>query len=445
MPISYQNTPKFSRNPPASIILESSIMKRGYIEGGIPHNPVFKEGPQSATLKKTNMLVQEILTSKTPARVGIKEGGNEKMKYGSNISTINTKEEGIGSSGSHKNIQNNNNNNNQNNQHHIYERKMLRELAYREMNASKSQPPVGGQFNNSHQMYGGVTLNNKLKGGHGVILEPPSKAGSSSLLNDKLYQGTKNYPSHHMAVGQVHKHHSNLSEEYLANLKTPGDIYYKKWPANVNKALSNLGNKGQEIRGINSETQSLSGVPHPLSVSASHEGSLKYWDRSHISFNQDPDIKYVPYTLREYKETKSDKYFELGGLGPNTGGQEWLERKMKRDRAIEFSNEIKTKNQNKYVGTGSSLGVSLESFSLGNRRDQEIFIQPHPHHISEIMNSIRKPKTIHERKKSFDGYGNGQMPNQHMDELQKLEKNHFILKRQIKDLQDKMNGNPQNP
>lgn len=51
------------------------------------------------------------------------------------------------------------------------------------------------------------------------------------------------------------------------------------------------------------------------------------------------DTRYKPFTLRDYtRQASEDAHFsKAGGLGPNIGGAQWQEEKMKRERMRDFS------------------------------------------------------------------------------------------------------------
>ena len=61
--------------------------------------------------------------------------------------------------------------------------------------------------------------------------------------------------------------------------------------------------------------------------------------------------KYKPFTLRDYtkKAVEENLYLKPGGLGPNIGGKEWLEQKMKRDRIKEFSYKISLFKKDSFI------------------------------------------------------------------------------------------------
>jgi hypothetical protein len=50
---------------------------------------------------------------------------------------------------------------------------------------------------------------------------------------------------------------------------------------------------------------------------------------------------FKPYTLKEYKELQKHSNFDMGGLGPNIGADEWQREKDKREKMLEFANKIR--------------------------------------------------------------------------------------------------------
>ena len=63
------------------------------------------------------------------------------------------------------------------------------------------------------------------------------------------------------------------------------------------------------------------------------------------TYNSSPKKSgYKPYTLKEYKESReiqSKVLTQVGGLGPNIGGEEWLKKKEKLDKMNEFGINVK--------------------------------------------------------------------------------------------------------
>lgn len=57
--------------------------------------------------------------------------------------------------------------------------------------------------------------------------------------------------------------------------------------------------------------------------------------------------EYKPYTLKDYQIIKSDKYYELGGLGPSSiGSEEWKQRKEMQEKRSLYAKQVKLANAN---------------------------------------------------------------------------------------------------
>ena len=55
--------------------------------------------------------------------------------------------------------------------------------------------------------------------------------------------------------------------------------------------------------------------------------------------------EYKPYTLNDYKIIKSEKYYELGGLGPsNVGTDDWKQKKDLMDKRLSYAKHVQTAN-----------------------------------------------------------------------------------------------------
>ncbi|OMJ68102.1 hypothetical protein SteCoe_34537 [Stentor coeruleus] len=60
-----------------------------------------------------------------------------------------------------------------------------------------------------------------------------------------------------------------------------------------------------------------------------------------------PFDDYKPYTLKDYQNIKSDKYYELGGLGAsNVGTDEWKLRKEMIEKRLSYGKQVKIANAN---------------------------------------------------------------------------------------------------
>eukprot|EP00826_Nyctotherus_ovalis_P039489 TRINITY_DN3803_c0_g1_i12.p1 TRINITY_DN3803_c0_g1~~TRINITY_DN3803_c0_g1_i12.p1 ORF type:complete len:406 (+),score=89.25 TRINITY_DN3803_c0_g1_i12:182-1399(+) len=55
--------------------------------------------------------------------------------------------------------------------------------------------------------------------------------------------------------------------------------------------------------------------------------------------------KYRPYRISEYREIKPSRYYTLGGLGPNLGGEDWKERIERTRRMHEYARNVQELNK----------------------------------------------------------------------------------------------------
>ena len=59
------------------------------------------------------------------------------------------------------------------------------------------------------------------------------------------------------------------------------------------------------------------------------------------SFSQQKNLDFVPYTITDYNFIRTNKYYELGGLGsPTIGTEEWIKRKRASDKRKNYANQI---------------------------------------------------------------------------------------------------------
>ena len=76
---------------------------------------------------------------------------------------------------------------------------------------------------------------------------------------------------------------------------------------------------------------------------------------------------YKPYTLKEYQEQYLKEYTSFGGLGANTGGQEWQDKKIKRERMTEYAKRAQVVNTRRFVNSAERLSVpdqEIQKFTL---------------------------------------------------------------------------------
>ena len=81
----------------------------------------------------------------------------------------------------------------------------------------------------------------------------------------------------------------------------------------------------------------------------SSENKINFSSNDNINLNQSykRTIKYKPYTLVDYKKKYENNYIRssLGGLGANIGGEEWVDRQKKLERKKEYSEYVKSDNE----------------------------------------------------------------------------------------------------
>ena len=92
-----------------------------------------------------------------------------------------------------------------------------------------------------------------------------------------------------------------------------------------------------------------------MSTSFRNNSSLNRSQKITITRNRraprSKEARYKPFTLRDYKNNapSDNAYVKSGGLGPNIGGNQWKEEKMKRERMKDFSERINTMKKDQLV------------------------------------------------------------------------------------------------
>ncbi len=116
------------------------------------------------------------------------------------------------------------------------------------------------------------------------------------------------------------------------------------------------------------------------------------------SYEDGNSSNYKPYTLRDYKDHYCVKeYTCLGGLGANTGGKEWKEKKMKLDRMTEYAKRTHISNKRRFISSAERMSVPSN-------------VLP-----KEIMDALGKKKRMAE----YAGGGASKFGNQHQDYLER--------------------------
>ncbi|CAG9331335.1 unnamed protein product [Blepharisma stoltei] len=138
-------------------------------------------------------------------------------------------------------------------------------------------------------------------------------------------------------------------------------------------------------------------------------------------------IDFTPYTLKDYKIIKTEKYYELGGLGPfNIGTEEWEKKKELQDRKKEYAKQVMQAN--------SSL-IPPAVLKKPKEKDKEISTRQR---AIEFAKKIQKPPLkakvfngeIKEEKEEFE--------DKTLSWLENLEKQHELYKSKAQEIRTKM-------
>ena len=213
----------------------------------------------------------------------------------------------------------------------------------------------------------------------------------------------------------------NIQPRHVASV--PSDNY--KRPSNLNLKLEENISEWDRIYSANVTDQHLSNQLNSFPVSHGI-------DSSQASNSSIRKSGYRPYPIKETKESNKEiksnnGLSQVGGLGPNTGGEEWLKKKEKQDKMNEFASNVKLLNmQNAQKLPPSNLRKpKIEEISK-SKRDIAI----------EFSKKIPKPRI---KKSDADGdndikdVGNQQDHDmgEKEDELEKYEIQHMHYLNQV--------------
>lgn len=134
---------------------------------------------------------------------------------------------------------------------------------------------------------------------------------------------------------------------------------------------------------------------------------------------------FTPYTLKDYKLIKSEKYYELGGLGAyNIGTEEWEKKKELQDKKNEYAKQVMQANST--LLPAPSVKKSKEK-ELGSRQRAIEFakkIPKPPLRVRMEFSDIKEERAEFEEKE--------------VSVLENLEKQHEVYKNRIQAIRTKM-------
>lgn len=118
------------------------------------------------------------------------------------------------------------------------------------------------------------------------------------------------------------------------------DLVSNPVPKNPISPLKKVPQQEPEIKISQARKQTHSAKPFRSQISTPSSNPTK---NQNITHTED----FVPYTLKDYQVIKSEKYYQLGGLGPsNIGTDEWQARKELVERKMDFAKKVKIANAN---------------------------------------------------------------------------------------------------
>lgn len=140
-------------------------------------------------------------------------------------------------------------------------------------------------------------------------------------------------------------------------------------------------------------------------------------------FENDTGLKYTPYTLKEYNELqKSASSTAQKGLGPNINTEDWLFRKEKLEKMINFSQNVKLFNSKKISETQKN------AFDFERQQDEKLQNKSKRQKAIEFAKNIPKPVF---QVKRISGNNESKEQKEFRNELELLEQQHLKLLNEI--------------
>ncbi|CAG9328900.1 unnamed protein product [Blepharisma stoltei] len=136
-------------------------------------------------------------------------------------------------------------------------------------------------------------------------------------------------------------------------------------------------------------------------------------------------IDFTPYTLKDYKNIRNDKYYELGGLGPiNIGTEEWEKKKELQDKKKEYAKQVMQANSSLLPPTVVKKPKEKEMSSRQRAIEFAKKIQKPPLKVKALGQEIKEENEEFEDKT--------------LSWLSNLEKQHEIYKNKAQEIRTKM-------
>ncbi|CAG9315557.1 unnamed protein product [Blepharisma stoltei] len=147
---------------------------------------------------------------------------------------------------------------------------------------------------------------------------------NSSYLNSSTSNDTSAY-----------KHHLSRSVDF-SNPPLIPDVYHNLHQKTIDSHRRNFSYSAAQRKVAEDYNNALKETPKTRQ--AQYEGD--YYRSKKIQGG------FKPYTLNDYKAIKPEKYYELGGLGPTIGSDDWLKKREIHEKRKEYADKIKQTKQN---------------------------------------------------------------------------------------------------
>eukprot|EP00826_Nyctotherus_ovalis_P029082 TRINITY_DN2293_c0_g1_i4.p1 TRINITY_DN2293_c0_g1~~TRINITY_DN2293_c0_g1_i4.p1 ORF type:complete len:433 (+),score=118.90 TRINITY_DN2293_c0_g1_i4:139-1437(+) len=139
--------------------------------------------------------------------------------------------------------------------------------------------------------------------------------------------------------------------------------------------------------------------------------------------------EYKPYSLKDYKEIKPTKYYQLGGLGANIGNDQWKSRHEKLEKMNQYARRANSYNRDLRNGKkcpppGTKL-MAPETKALLERKER----------MKEYARRIPRPPKATTRSQR-DGTREVVEEEEELSELEKLERQHNEYMQQVERIKD---------
>uniref|UniRef100_A0A7S3NST7 Uncharacterized protein n=1 Tax=Euplotes crassus TaxID=5936 RepID=A0A7S3NST7_EUPCR len=173
---------------------------------------------------------------------------------------------------------------------------------------------------------------------------------NKSLMNkvdikNSLFQKGNHYSNYSMSI-------PNQRKDFLDETQRPFGFNFDAKSSTIKQEKD----KPYDILVIDRSNSDIDDIDTSISM-VSHLNSSRLNKSQDITVNQrrraprSKELRYKPFTLRDYKKNTptENAYVKSGGLGPNIGGKQWTEEKMKRERMKDFSYRISNMKKDQLV------------------------------------------------------------------------------------------------